>query len=306
MRQLLAIYFLWVFSSINLWSQQGLKADYFDGTNFNRYVATEYVDNIDFYWNRKPPVEGINPHVCSVRYTGRLKSGKTGVYTFSARVDDGIRVWINEQLIIDNWQLNDVGYSKGKVAMEADSIYTIKIEYFNALAEAELQLLWELPKEDKKNWWDVWWKEDKRTVIPAQHFMPPLEKITEANPVPASPLLVNEKPKPKSKPNRVSQQKPIRPKPLVNSPKKKVEETMQNYLPKNVEFNQAESEILPVSYPELDKLANFLVENPMRKVRIEGHTDNVGDEHKNFLLSCLLYTSPSPRDRTRSRMPSSA
>ena len=25
-----------------------------------------------------------------------------------------------------------------------------------------------------------------------------------------------------------------------------------------------------------------------------------------YLLSCLLYTSPSPRDRTRSRMPSSA
>ena len=26
----------------------------------------------------------------------------------------------------------------------------------------------------------------------------------------------------------------------------------------------------------------------------------------NYLKSCLLYTSPSPRDRTRSRMPSSA
>ena len=31
------------------------------------------------------------------------------------------------------------------------------------------------------------------------------------------------------------------------------------------------------------------------------------DNYKNFLLgACLLYTSPSPRDRTRSRMPSSA
>ena len=32
------------------------------------------------------------------------------------------------------------------------------------------------------------------------------------------------------------------------------------------------------------------------------------DEHKELLLAytCLLYTSPSPRDRTRSRMPSSA
>ena len=29
-------------------------------------------------------------------------------------------------------------------------------------------------------------------------------------------------------------------------------------------------------------------------------------DHSMFLNSCLLYTSPSPRDRTRSRMPSSA
>ena len=29
-------------------------------------------------------------------------------------------------------------------------------------------------------------------------------------------------------------------------------------------------------------------------------------EHQNRINACLLYTSPSPRDRTRSRMPSSA
>ena len=33
---------------------------------------------------------------------------------------------------------------------------------------------------------------------------------------------------------------------------------------------------------------------------IEGYYDEV------FCIPCLLYTSPSPRDRTRSRMPSSA
>ena len=31
-----------------------------------------------------------------------------------------------------------------------------------------------------------------------------------------------------------------------------------------------------------------------------------GQEIRNWMQACLLYTSPSPRDRTRSRMPSSA
>ena len=37
--------------------------------------------------------------------------------------------------------------------------------------------------------------------------------------------------------------------------------------------------------------------NEFSKVGINTHTES---------LICLLYTSPSPRDRTRSRMPSSA
>ena len=47
----------------------------------------------------------------------------------------------------------------------------------------------------------------------------------------------------------------------------------------------------------------------------EGGVDSINEQdakkfmskiHKDWILSCLLYTSPSPRDRTRSRMPSSA
>jgi len=72
---------------------------------------------------------------------------------------------------------------------------------------------------------------------------------------------------------------------VIIPPKKKIIDTLQQYIPKNVAFDRAKAEILPVSYTPLDKLADFLVRNPARKVRIEGHTDNVGDMNKNFLLS---------------------
>ncbi|MEL6945987.1 MAG: OmpA family protein, partial [Bacteroidota bacterium] len=61
--------------------------------------------------------------------------------------------------------------------------------------------------------------------------------------------------------------------------------TIEEYIPQNVQFEQAKSEILPESFAELDKLAKYLVENPRHKIKIEGHTDNVGDAQKNFTLS---------------------
>ena len=45
-----------------------------------------------------------------------------------------------------------------------------------------------------------------------------------------------------------------------------------------------------------------MMTDPAKEVRSAAFSVN----GKGFLLSCLLYTSPSPRDRTRSRMPSSA
>ena len=274
---------------LQVYSQNGLKADYYDGKDFNRYVTSNYVDNIDFYWLTTPPVEGINPRECSIRYTGRIKSPKTGEITFSARVDDGIRVWVNEALIIDNWKLNDVGYSTGKVTMIADSLYDLKIEYFNALLEAELRLLWELPKDEEKkveekSWFASWWEGEEKTesqIISAQYFESPVEeKITKK---PESELAPITETKPKPKP--IAKPKKVKKKPKIVATPPKEAEVVQQYIPKSVEFNQAKAEILPISYPELDKLADFLGRHPNQKVHIEGHTDNVGNAEKNLRLS---------------------
>lgn len=291
MKRLLFIYCLLILGTIHLLAQKGLKADYFDGTQFDRYVATNYVDHIDFYWNQIPPVKGINPHECSIRYTGRLTSPRTGLYTFSARVDDGIRVWVGETLVINNWQLNDVGYSDGTIEMKADQFYDIKIEYFNALNEAELRLLWKLPNKEESSWLDKWWYGEEPVVVPAQYFAPPLEKEVELRLEPKLQAIVQPKLKPQLKPKPKLKTK-SKPKPnivkrvrLAVPQKKKVVDTIQRYIPQSVEFDQAKSEILAVSFRELDTLTDFLVRNPNRTIRIEGHTDNIGDMAKNIRLS---------------------
>jgi len=50
-------------------------------------------------------------------------------------------------------------------------------------------------------------------------------------------------------------------------------------------FQQSKAVILEKSYPELERLANIMQENPNLEIRIEGHTDNVGQPEDLFRLS---------------------
>jgi outer membrane protein OmpA-like peptidoglycan-associated protein len=53
----------------------------------------------------------------------------------------------------------------------------------------------------------------------------------------------------------------------------------------NIIFTQSQSDLLPDSYPELDKIVSLLKENPSFRILLEGHTDNQGDWSENLKLS---------------------
>ncbi|WP_439185039.1 OmpA family protein [Carboxylicivirga taeanensis] len=53
----------------------------------------------------------------------------------------------------------------------------------------------------------------------------------------------------------------------------------------NIFFETAKSTLLPASFEELDKVVNFLKEGTVRLIEISGHTDNVGSDQLNQLLS---------------------
>lgn len=279
-------------------AQNGLKAEYYDGKDFNRFVSEQYVSNIENFWNDIPPVPGIDPHNCSIRWTGFLKPSETAVYNFSAFVDDGIRVWIDGDLIINQWDLNDVGQFSGSKSLIADQTYDIKVEYFNALYEGEIQLLWaiEKSKEDKSMYERIFGVEYEYKVIASNYFSP--VKINEPISVPIAentipkPIKTKTQKKPASKPEPIKEPIKNTSNTIPNSkvPKPHVKELMtiskaKKYLPKNVEFKRATAEILPSSNSELNVFADFLLENPHISVTIEGHTDAVGVESQNQILS---------------------
>lgn len=77
---------------------------------------------------------------------------------------------------------------------------------------------------------------------------------------------------------------PTPPQPLVweNGVEVKPEEI---YVLKNIQFEFDQYVLLPVSFPELDKLVSILEKKPIWKAELAGHTDDVGSEQYNLELS---------------------
>ncbi len=59
----------------------------------------------------------------------------------------------------------------------------------------------------------------------------------------------------------------------------------ENLVIKNISFAQASAELLPQSYPELDRIAEFLKRTPGIKIVITGYTNNLGDKQALITLS---------------------
>lgn len=129
----------------------GLKAEYF-GDRELKDLRLERTDKvIDFDWQRNYPVSDIKEGRFSVRWTGKIQSKYTEEYTFHTVSDDGVRVWVDNVLIIDNWnKQEDKVETTGKFEFKEGKQYDIKIEYFNYGGPASLKLLWSSKRQEKQ------------------------------------------------------------------------------------------------------------------------------------------------------------
>ncbi|MBC8155892.1 MAG: OmpA family protein [Bacteroidetes bacterium] len=317
--QILILIALWLTSPVSL-AQSGLKGEYFTGTNFEKKVLTRIDPQIKFDWNGRSPAPGIGLSYFSVRWTGKVYAPASGKYDFSATVDDGIRVWVDNQKIIDAWALHDDENFRGSITLRAGQYYDLRVEYFNDMLEGVIDLLWHRP--DDANQQLVTLNKYGRPVVrpdgyrpvDAQYLYrtaPPAPKPVVAVAPKSKPKLITAavvpKPKPVSKPvsTSVAIAKPrpavvvvaapsVTPPPAatLTAPEKKpvaetfgALETGKSLVLENVFFEQSKPVLLPESYAELDKLVRTLQQNPAMRIEIAGHTDNVGDPRLNQSLS---------------------
>lgn len=132
-----------------LLSAGGLTAQYFHNKDFTG-LAYESVEAIDFDWGTGSPAPGVAPTTFSVRWTGQVRAAYSEDYTFYTTSDQGVRLWVDGQLLIDHWDAHSAAEDSATISLLSGRRYDIRVDYYEQSGSAEVRLEWSsasLPRE---------------------------------------------------------------------------------------------------------------------------------------------------------------
>ncbi len=118
-------------------SASGLKGEYFDNEELRGTPAMVRTDqHIHFDWGEGSFAAGHPVDHFSVRWTGYFIPKKSGDYKFFTSADDGVRLYIDDEILIDDWLPQSQTVENGAKHLEAGKAYKIRLEYFEAVGSA--------------------------------------------------------------------------------------------------------------------------------------------------------------------------
>ncbi|HYE05099.1 MAG TPA: RICIN domain-containing protein [Planctomycetota bacterium] len=120
----------------------GLSASYFDAIDLSGAPITRVDHGIDFTWGGGSPDARIAADTFSARWQGEIEARFSEIYTITTVSDDGIRVWIDDRLVIDAWNDHAPRSDRGTVALRAGARVAIRVEYYENGGGAVARLLW--------------------------------------------------------------------------------------------------------------------------------------------------------------------
>ena len=86
----------------------------------------------------------------SILWLGQITPPTTGLYTFYTNTDDGVRLFVNNQLLINNWTVHSPFENTASVYLEGGKKYNLLLEYYENQGGASIQLSWSYPGQTKQ------------------------------------------------------------------------------------------------------------------------------------------------------------
>lgn len=118
------------------------KGEYFNNMNLSGQPSFLRDDReINFNWSVGSPAAGIAADQFSVRWTRQLNF-PAGTYRFDVFSDDGVRLWVNNVLVIDQWRVQPPTSFSVDIDLPGGAI-PIKMEYFENTERAYAKLTWQ-------------------------------------------------------------------------------------------------------------------------------------------------------------------
>lgn len=137
----------------------GLRGTYFDNADLTVPKVTRVDPWIAFNWGTARPVPEVHYDTFSVRWTGAVVPRYTETYTLYLTTDDGARLWIDGNLVLDKWGKQAGIENTVQIPLTAGRHHDIRLEYFDNLYGASAKLEWSSARQP-------------RQVIPASALYP--------------------------------------------------------------------------------------------------------------------------------------
>jgi uncharacterized protein (DUF1800 family) len=136
------------------------SASYSNAANFNpsNLVMGRVDPTVDFTWGTAS-LPFTNSGYYTVRWTGQVQPQYSETYFFDTKTDDGVRLWVNDQLIINSWGSLPGLDVVGSIGLQAGVMYDIQMDYLNLGGAAQAHLYWYSPSQSKQ-------------IIPANRLYP--------------------------------------------------------------------------------------------------------------------------------------
>ena len=118
------------------------RAEYFDNVNLTGVpVAVVVESEINHRWDHESPGHGLGSKYFSVRWSTTVDL-PAGVYLFKAYTDDGVRMFVDGQVVIDQWINRPETLNEQELVLEAGA-HTVRVDYYQHIGRATALAWWE-------------------------------------------------------------------------------------------------------------------------------------------------------------------
>jgi hypothetical protein len=123
----------------------GLAAELFKGIDFARAIKTRVDEQINFDWGNEAADESLTKDNFSLRWSGVIKAPAEGSYELIVLANTGVRIWIDEKLVLENSNLARLRNGIRVPVRLGAQLHPIRIEYWDTSGLARMKLMWRRP-----------------------------------------------------------------------------------------------------------------------------------------------------------------